>query len=293
MEFYDIKDLAYWQRQADEGRAVIIEIPVEMLLDMDIDALSKQNVRPEPDKRARRAASKRQLQTEESVEMQQLQMQMGMSGEDGNGDIFVDDAGAGAGNGVGSGAGSAASPGAGSAVKFGAGSGRAKGDERQQRDDAPVKTRPGIDMDELNAWIEEHQDDLKTLEKKYEAEVRKLKEMERKLYGRAWSDKEGEEATTNEPEGGSRPANGKASGTDSSGSGPAGEASESQKSDEEKVSEVLASANFSNEQMDVIAQAMADGVAAKYLLGIMKEAYSPDTMRKVLAYCMKKSQSDN
>ena len=55
-------------------------------------------------------------------------------------------------------------------------------------------------------------------------------------------------------------------------------------SEEEQVSEILASASFSEEQMDVIVGAMTEGVPARILLGIMKETYSPDTMRKVLAY---------
>ena len=40
MEFYNRKDLEYWRRQAEIGRAVIIEIPEEMLLNLDIEALS-------------------------------------------------------------------------------------------------------------------------------------------------------------------------------------------------------------------------------------------------------------
>ena len=41
MEFYNRKDLEYWRKQAAIGKAVIIEIPVEMLLDLDIEELSK------------------------------------------------------------------------------------------------------------------------------------------------------------------------------------------------------------------------------------------------------------
>ena len=41
MEFYDRKDLEYWRKQAALGKAVIIEIPVEMLLDLDIEELSR------------------------------------------------------------------------------------------------------------------------------------------------------------------------------------------------------------------------------------------------------------
>ena len=40
MEFYNRKDLEYWRKQAEIGRAVIIEIPPEMLLDLDIEELS-------------------------------------------------------------------------------------------------------------------------------------------------------------------------------------------------------------------------------------------------------------
>ena len=36
MDFYSEKDLQYWKRQAQEGKAVILEIPVSMLLDLDI-----------------------------------------------------------------------------------------------------------------------------------------------------------------------------------------------------------------------------------------------------------------
>ncbi len=41
MEFYDRKDLEYWRKQAALGKAVIIEIPMEMLLDLDIEELSR------------------------------------------------------------------------------------------------------------------------------------------------------------------------------------------------------------------------------------------------------------
>ena len=41
MEFYNRKDLEYWRKQAEIGRAVIIEIPPEMLLDLDIEELSR------------------------------------------------------------------------------------------------------------------------------------------------------------------------------------------------------------------------------------------------------------
>ena len=41
MEFYNRKDLEYWRKQAVIGRAVIIEIPKEMLLDLDIEELSR------------------------------------------------------------------------------------------------------------------------------------------------------------------------------------------------------------------------------------------------------------
>ena len=41
MEFYNRKDLEYWRKQAEIGRAIIIEIPTEMLLDLDIEELSR------------------------------------------------------------------------------------------------------------------------------------------------------------------------------------------------------------------------------------------------------------
>ena len=41
MEFYDEKDLAYWRKQSELGKALIIEIPVEMLLNMDFASLPK------------------------------------------------------------------------------------------------------------------------------------------------------------------------------------------------------------------------------------------------------------
>jgi hypothetical protein len=34
MEFYDEKDMKYWQKQSELGKAVIIKIPVSMLLDL-------------------------------------------------------------------------------------------------------------------------------------------------------------------------------------------------------------------------------------------------------------------
>jgi len=172
MEFYDMKDLEYWKRQADEGRAVIIEIPVEMLLDMDIDALSRQNVKPKPDRRARRAAGRKPLQTEESVEMQQLQMQMGLSGESGNVDGRAD-------NHADDHTDDCADDHSGDVAKGKTAS-------------TPVKTRPGIDMDELNDWIESHQEELQALGKKYAAQVPAIEEMERKLYGQAWTDVAGD-----------------------------------------------------------------------------------------------------
>lgn len=43
MEFYDSKDMEYWRKQAELGKAVIIEIPVSMLLELDIRSLSKTN----------------------------------------------------------------------------------------------------------------------------------------------------------------------------------------------------------------------------------------------------------
>ena len=48
MEFYDEKDMKYWQKQSELGRAVIIKIPVSMLLDLDISSLAGQKVRPLP-----------------------------------------------------------------------------------------------------------------------------------------------------------------------------------------------------------------------------------------------------
>ena len=41
MEFFNEQDMKYWRRQAEEGKAVIIEIPPELLLDLDINALSE------------------------------------------------------------------------------------------------------------------------------------------------------------------------------------------------------------------------------------------------------------
>ena len=46
MEFYNEKDLEYWKRQADAGKAVLLEIPVSMLLDLDIRSLSEDASRP-------------------------------------------------------------------------------------------------------------------------------------------------------------------------------------------------------------------------------------------------------
>ena len=46
MDFYSEKDLQYWKRQAQEGKAVILEIPVSMLLDLDIRSLSREPARP-------------------------------------------------------------------------------------------------------------------------------------------------------------------------------------------------------------------------------------------------------
>ena len=45
MEFYDEKDMAYWRKQADLGKAVILEIPVSMLLDLDISSLSREKTK--------------------------------------------------------------------------------------------------------------------------------------------------------------------------------------------------------------------------------------------------------
>ena len=42
MEFYDEKDMKYWRKQSELGKAVIIEIPVSMLLDLDISTLSRE-----------------------------------------------------------------------------------------------------------------------------------------------------------------------------------------------------------------------------------------------------------
>ncbi len=41
MEFYDARDLEYWKKQSEAGKAVLIEIPVSMLLDLDILTLNK------------------------------------------------------------------------------------------------------------------------------------------------------------------------------------------------------------------------------------------------------------
>ena len=46
MEFYNEKDLEYWKKQADAGKAVLLEIPVSMLLDLDIRSLSEDASRP-------------------------------------------------------------------------------------------------------------------------------------------------------------------------------------------------------------------------------------------------------
>ena len=45
MDFYDEKDMTYWRKQADLGKAVILEIPVSMLLDLDISSLSREKTK--------------------------------------------------------------------------------------------------------------------------------------------------------------------------------------------------------------------------------------------------------
>ena len=41
MEFYDSRDMEYWRKQAAAGAAVIIEIPPEVLLDLDLSAIEE------------------------------------------------------------------------------------------------------------------------------------------------------------------------------------------------------------------------------------------------------------
>ena len=50
MEFYNEKDMEYWRKQAEEGNAVILEIPVDLLLDLDLNKIrmpEKKNISPE------------------------------------------------------------------------------------------------------------------------------------------------------------------------------------------------------------------------------------------------------
>ena len=91
MEFYDRKDLEYWRKQAALGKAVIIEIPVEMLLDLDIEELSRtHNAKISPEELAQWIEENREAFTaaadtakEKIAEAEQLERELyGSNGED-------------------------------------------------------------------------------------------------------------------------------------------------------------------------------------------------------------------
>ena len=165
MEFYDEKDMKYWQKQSELGRAVIIKIPVSMLLDLDISSLSR---------------TKSQTVT----------------------------------------------------------------------------------SDDLDAWMEQNREEILRELAKEAAEKEEVEKLGQKLYHKDTAVPEKKPAVMAEAK-------------------PAADAEDAA----DTVASIMSRELFNDEQIEVIAEAMLEGLPEKYMLCFLKKDYSPEIMRKLKDYC--------
>ena len=165
MEFYDEKDMKYWQKQSELGRAVIIKIPVSMLLDLDISSLSR------------------------------------------------------------------------------------------------TKSQ-AVTSDDLDAWMEQNREEILRELAKVAAEKEEVEKLGQKLYHKDDAVPEKKPAIMAE----AKPA---AVAEDAAGT----------------VASIMSRELFNDEQIEVIAEAMLEGLPEKYMLCFLKKDYSPEIMRKLKDYC--------
>ena len=179
MVFYDEKDMCYWRRQAKEGKAIILEIPVSMLLDLDIKTLSK-----EPDRPA--------------------------------------------------------------------------------------------SIEDLERWMSENKEEIDVALIKEREEKARVEKLEQSLYD------------NQKPDGDHH----RESDAHSSLAGNHDRAALTDEQAAKEVSMILAKVSFDNDQIAVIAEAMAQGLPEKYLLCFLKEEYSPQVMKKLKDYFTKIHQEE-
>ena len=165
MEFYDEKDMKYWQKQSELGRAVIIKIPVSMLLDLNISSLSR------------------------------------------------------------------------------------------------TKSQ-AITSDDLDAWMDKNREEILRELAKEAAEKEEVEKLGQKLYHKDVAVPEKKLAVMAE----AKPA---AVAEDAAGT----------------VASIMSRELFNDEQIEVIAEAMLEGLPEKYMLCFLKKDYSPEIMRKLKDYC--------
>ena len=165
MEFYDEKDMKYWQKQSELGRAVIIKIPVSMLLDLDISSLSR------------------------------------------------------------------------------------------------TKSQ-AVTSDDLDAWMDKNREEILRELAKEAAEKEEVEKLGQKLYHKEGAVSEKKSAVMAE----AKPA---AVAEDAAGT----------------VASIMSRELFNDEQIEVIAEAMLEGLPEKYMLCFLKKDYSPEIMRKLKDYC--------
>ena len=165
MEFYDEKDMKYWQKQSELGRAVIIKIPVSMLLDLDISSLSR------------------------------------------------------------------------------------------------TKSQ-AVTSDDLDAWMDKNREEILRELAKEAAEKEEVEKLGQKLYHKDDAVPEKKPAIMAEAK-------------------PAAVAEDTT----DTVASIMSRELFNDEQIEVIAEAMLEGLPEKYMLCFLKKDYSPEIMRKLKDYC--------
>lgn len=169
MEFYDEKDMEYWRKQADLGKAVILEIPVSMLLDLDIRSLSE-------------------------------------------------------------------------------------------------KQGEKTSMEDLDVWLSRNRDDIEKALENEKKEKKAVEMLEESLYDGSNSEKKKDESDhSKQPELSDAAA---------------------------KVSRIMATETFSEDQIAVIAEAMLEKLPDRFLLLFMRKEYSPKVMRQIKDYCTGQYQKE-
>ncbi len=172
MEFYDEKDMKYWQKQSEIGKAVIIKIPVSMLLDLDISSLD--------------------------------------------------------------------------------------GTKSQ-----------AVTLDDLDAWMEQNREEILKELAQEAAEKEEVEKLGKKLYHKEGAMPEKKPDIMAEKK-------------------PAADTEDAA----DTVALIMSRELFSDEQIEVIAEAMQEGLPEKYMLCFLKKDYSPESMRKLKDYCTRLYQGE-